>query len=245
MKCPLFRAVLALLPRPPLALTPRCAWAGRWCLSHIGDSLVAVTKPKLCDEPAGNAHRVGAVGVLSAGHAVSETHGMSPLGGHPLPVGSEPRGTAIKRSLARTRQHRYSVQFPEQSTRWAGDDQRAGSRRAVSPHSTVHRTATRPAQTVTPQPATGPLTSPLPLSGLLGFQREFHQTRTRDGLFPCATMAGIAVCADHTVAADSRRKFRERLAGGLAAYLKVPVWPGVLLLQSHPMRKNRIGCDCV
>src|SRR6266568_37379 len=87
MKCPLFRAVLALLPRPPLALTPRCAWAGRWCLSHIGDSLVAVTKPKLCDEPAGNAHRVGAVGVLSAGHAVSETQGMSPLGGHPLPVG--------------------------------------------------------------------------------------------------------------------------------------------------------------
>src|SRR6266702_921008 len=83
MKCPLFRAVLALLPRPPLALTPRCAWAGRWCLSHIGDSLVAVTKPKLCDEPAGNAHRVGAVGVLSAGHAVSETQGMSPLGGHP------------------------------------------------------------------------------------------------------------------------------------------------------------------
>src|SRR6266702_8967801 len=81
----------------------------------------------------------------------------------PCRAGSEPRGTAIKRSLARTRQHRYGVQFPEQSTRWAGDDQRAGSRRAVSPHSTVHRTATRPAQTVTPQPATGPLTSPLPL----------------------------------------------------------------------------------
>jgi hypothetical protein len=88
-------------------------------------------------------------------------------------------------------------------------------------------------------------TAPRPVSAVFRFQREFHQTRTRDGLFPCATMAGIAVCADHTVAADSRRKFRERLAGGLAAYLKVPVWPGVLLLQSHPMRKTRIGCDCV
>ena len=84
-----------------------------------------------------------------------------------------------------------------------------------------------------------------PVSAVFRLCREFHQTRTRDGLLPRATMAGIAVCAELTVAADSRQKFRERLVDGLAAYLKVPVWPGVLLLQSHPMRKNRIGCDCV